>query len=54
MNPGAYVMLAMGRQNNAGIFTIDNPMTQLGFVVRRLGHTVAFSGYDEMEEVIKK
>ena len=54
MNPGAYVMLAIGRQNNAGLFTIDNPALQLGFVVRKLGHTVAFSGYDEMEEVIKK
>ena len=54
MNPGAYVMLAVGRQNNAGIFTIDNPSLQLGFVIRKLGHTVAFTGYDEMEEVIKK
>ncbi len=54
MNPGAYIMLAAGRQNNAGSFTIDNPASQMGFVVRKLGHTVAFSGYDEMEEVIKK
>lgn len=54
MNPGAYVLFAVGRQNNAGIFTVDNPALQLGFVVRKLGHTIAFSGYDEMEEVIKK
>ena len=54
MNPGAYVMLAMGRQNNAGMFTIDKPENQLGFVIRKLGHTIAFSSYDEMEETIKK
>ncbi len=54
MNPGSYVMLGVGRQNNAGMFTIDNPALQMGFVVRKLGHTIAFSGYDEMEEVINK
>ncbi len=53
MNPGAYVMLAVGRQNNSGEFIIDNPAAQTGFVVRKLGHTVAFTGYDEIEEVIK-
>ena len=53
MNPGALVTLAMGRQNNAGIFTIDNPMRQIGFIIRKLGHKVPFSGYDEMEEVFR-
>lgn len=54
MNPGALITLAAGRQNNAGTFTIDNPMRQLAFVVRKLGHTIPFAGYDEMEEVFGK
>ncbi len=52
-NPGAYVMLAMGRQDAAGMYVIDNPFAQVGFVIRRIGHTIPFSGYDEMEEAIK-
>ncbi len=54
MNPGAFVMLGVGRQLPNGNFIIDNPALQAGFVIRKLGHTVAFSGYDEMEEVINK
>ncbi len=52
-NPGAYVMLAMGRQNAQGKYVIDSPTSQVGFVIRRIGHTIPFSGYDEMEEAIK-
>ncbi len=52
-NPGAYVMLAMGRQDAEGKYVVDNPFAQVGFVIRRIGHTIPFSGYDEMEETIK-
>ncbi len=53
LNPGAYVMLAMGRMDANGMYVIDNPYAQVGFVIRLLGHTVPFTGYDEMEETIK-
>jgi prepilin-type N-terminal cleavage/methylation domain-containing protein len=52
-NPGAYVMLAMGRMDSKGTYVVDNPFAQVGFVIRRIGHTIPFSGYDEMEETIK-
>ena len=52
-NPGAYVMLAMGRMDSKGIYIIDNPFAQVGFVIRRIGHTIPFTGYDEMEETIR-
>ncbi len=52
-NPGAYVMLAIGRQDANGTYIIDNPFAQVGFVIRRIGHTIPFAGYDEMEETIK-
>ena len=54
LNPGARVMLAMGRIDGNGIYTVDNPYSQVGFVIRLLGHTIPFSGYDEMEETIKE
>ena len=52
-NPGAFVMLAMGRMDSKGTYVVDNPFAQVGFVIRRIGHTIPFSGYDEMEETIK-
>lgn len=52
-NPGAYVMLAMGRMDSKGTYIIDNPFAQVGFVIRRIGHTIPFTGYDEMEETIR-
>ena len=36
-----------------GMYVIDNPDSELGFVIRLLGHTIPFSGHDEMEETIK-
>ncbi len=54
LNPGAHVMLAMGRMDADGTYIIDNPYSQVGFVIRLLGHTIPFSGYDEMEETISK
>jgi len=53
LNPGAYVMLAMGHLDGEDYYVIDNPYSQLGFVVRRIGNTVAFSGYDVMEQTLK-
>lgn len=53
LNPGAYVMIAMGRLDANGMYVIDNPDSELGFVIRLLGHTIPFSGHDEMEETIK-
>ncbi len=53
MNPGAYVMLAAARMDAEDNYVIDNPYSQLGFVVRRLGNTVPFTDYDEMQETIR-
>lgn len=53
MNPGAMVMIGQGSIDSEGIFEILDPEKQMGFVVRRLGNTVAFTDYDEMEEVLK-
>lgn len=53
MNPGARVMLAQGTLDSQDKYVVTDPYSQLGFVVRRLGITVPFSGYDEMEETIK-
>ena len=53
MNPGAIVMLAMGTLDNQDYFVVDNPYSQLGFVIRRIGITIPFTGYDEMEETLK-
>ncbi len=53
LNPGAQVMLAMGHLDADDYYVIENPYSQLGFVIRRIGNTVAFSGYDVMEQTLK-
>lgn len=53
MNPGAYVMLVGGFLDSKGVLLIDNVFSQMGFVVRRLGNTIPFTDYGEMEETIK-
>ena len=53
MNPGAYIMLATGNMNPKGTLLIDSVYNQMGFVVRRIGNTIPFTDYGEMEETIK-
>ncbi len=53
MNPGAYIMLSAARVDALDNYVVDNPYSQLGFVVRRLGNTIPFSDYDEMQETIR-
>ena len=53
LNPGAYVMLAGGNLDAKGVLLVDNAFSQMGFVVRRLGNTIPFTDYGEMEETIK-
>ena len=53
LNPGAYVMLVGGNLDAKGVLLVDNAFSQMGFVVRRLGNTIPFTDYGEMEETIK-
>ena len=53
LNPGAQIMLANGFLDPKGVLIIDNVYSQMGFVVRKLGNTIPFTGYDEMEETLK-
>lgn len=53
LNPGALVMLAMGKLDGQDFYVIENPYAQLGFAIRRLGITIPFSDYSEMEETLK-
>ncbi len=53
MNPGAMVMLSKGAIDPDGKYIINDPYQQLGFVIRRIGNTIAFTDYDEMEEILK-
>lgn len=53
LNPGALVMLAMGHLDGEDYYVIDNPYNQLGFAIRRIGITIPFSDYSEMEETLR-
>ena len=53
MNPGAYIMLVAGNLDSKGVLLVDNAFSQMGFVVRRIGNTIPFTDYGEMEETIK-
>lgn len=53
MNPGAYIMLVAGNLDPKGVLLVDNAFSQMGFVVRRIGNTIPFTDYGEMEETIK-
>ena len=46
-------MLATGNMNPKGTLLIDSVYNQMGFVVRRIGNTIPFTDYGEMEETIK-
>ena len=53
MNPGAYIMLVAGNLDSKGVLLVDNAFSQMGFGVRRIGNTIPFTDYGEMEETIK-
>ena len=46
-------MLAMGHLDGDDYYVIDNPYNQLGFAIRRIGITIPFSDYSEMEETLR-
>ncbi len=53
MNPGAYVMLASAKMTPNDMYLLENPSSQMGFVIRRLGNTIPFTDYEEMSETIR-
>lgn len=50
MNPGARVMMGVGRIDSKGFYRMESPFSELGFVIRRLGNTIPFSSYDEIDQ----
>ncbi len=55
MNPGARIVLAKGRKGKNGVYIIDKDnASQVGFVVRKLGHTMAYKDHREMITVINE
>lgn len=50
MNPGGTVMLALGNRDADDYYVVDNPYSQMGFAIRRIGNTIPFNDYYEMED----
>jgi len=53
LNPGAFIILSPAKLDAQDLYVIDNPFAEIGFIIRRIGNTIPFAGYDEMEETAK-
>lgn len=50
MNPGARVMIGVGRIDGKGKYRMESAYSELGFVIHRIGNTIPFSSYDEISK----